>query len=372
LQHTRSAWRISIRLFWCTGMAFAGTTLAAQPNVASNLNDQGLAAAEHGDYARAERLYGESLQKWRELGSPYDAHAATTLVNLGQILCNQAKWRAGIDAFEEALTLHRRSLGPKHLRTVYNLSLLGHAYVLLGDPDRAEAVLAEALPADRELYTGDVVLGHTLLGMSLVRRLQGKLEGALQLGEEGLNAALKAGGELSTEAAMAYENVAVVHRLAGRPERALPLLRKARFIYQQTVGSATPVSASLLSQEGLALLDEGELSLAEQDMLQAVHALAKMGSSGDYRLAAAETNLGLLRLRQRKFADAERLLTHALSFEEHLPSRPVFDMAETMEVLAQLRKAQRRDAESAQLRSRAAELHADRSPAGPLTSRIGR
>jgi len=49
---------------------------------------------------------------------------------------------------------------------------------------------------------------------------------------------------------MAYENVAVVHRLAGRPERALPLLRKARFIYQQTNGALMAwTSASPLASE---------------------------------------------------------------------------------------------------------------------------
>ncbi|SPF46001.1 TPR repeat-containing protein [Candidatus Sulfopaludibacter sp. SbA4] len=346
------------RMSYLAGVAFSAATLAAQSNVALKLNDQGLRAAGQADFAGAERLYGEALQKWRELGSAYDAHAAATLVNLGQALCNEEKWREGIDAFEEGLALHRRSLGPKHLRTVYNLSLLGHAYVQLADRDRAEADLGEALATGRELYPGDAVLGHTLMGLSFLRRLQGKLEESLQLGEEGLNAALKAGGEFSTQAGMAYENVGVIHRLAGRPERALPLFRKARFIYQQTVGPASPIFLSLLSQEGLALLEDGDLALAERDMLQAVKGLAKMSPAFDFRLATSESNLGLLRFRQRKFGDAERLLTHALSLEDHLPSPPVTDMAATMGVLAQLRRAQQRDAESAQLRRRAAELQA--------------
>ena len=360
MQYIRSAGRTGIRIFWSTTIVFTAASLAAQPNVALNLYDQGLAATGRADYSGAERLYGESLQKWRALGSAYDAHTASTLVNLGEALCNEAKWREGIDAFEEALALHRRSLGSKHERTVYNLSVLGHAYVLSGDPDRAEAALAEALAIERELYPGDVMLGHTLLGMSLSRRQQGKLEESLAFGEESLSAALKAGGEVSTGAGMAYENVAVIHRLAGRPERALPLFRKARFIYQRTIGSGSPVFFSLLSQEGLALLDDGELTLAEQNLSLAVNGLTKMGPACEYRLATTESNLGLLRLRQRKFIDAERLLTHALSIEEHLPSRPLIDIAATMQVLAQLRKAQRRDAESAQLRSRAADLRPGR------------
>jgi tetratricopeptide (TPR) repeat protein len=334
-------------------LIFCGCTLAAQSHQASSLNDRGLDAAARSQYAQAELLYRQAVQIWRSLGPSYDAHTATTLLNLGSVLCNQGDWREGVDALEEALALHRRSLGATHLRTVRSLSLLGQAYVQSGDLDRAEPALAEALASARELYPNDVLLAQTLLFLSLSRRLQGKLDEALQLGEEGLNTALKAGGEINSEAALAYESVANIHRLAGRPERALPLFRKARFIYERTLGPASPTLASLISQEGLALLDDGEISLAGQQMSQAVDALAQMGPCCAYRLAAAESNLARLRLRQRKFADAERLLTHALSIEEGLPSRPVFEMAATLGVLAQLRKAQRRDAESTQLTGRA-------------------
>jgi tetratricopeptide (TPR) repeat protein len=337
-------------------LIFFAATLSGQTNEALNLNDRGLAAAAHSDYAQAERLYRDAIQIWRRLGPPYQAHTATTLFNLGAVLCNEGNWREGIDALEEALDLHRRSLGSRHIRTVRNLSLLGQAFVQSGDLDRAEATLTDALAFARELYPNDGVLAQTLLSLSLSHRLQGKLEESLQFGEEGLNAALKAGGELSGDAALAYENVGTIHRLAGRPERALPLFRKARFIYEHTVGPDSPALAALISQEGLALLDDGEIGLAGQEMLQAVNTLAKMGSAGEYRLATAESNLGSLRLRQRRFADAERLLLHALSIQERLPSRPVFEMANTLGVLAQLRKAQRRDAESTQLISRAATI----------------
>jgi hypothetical protein len=138
--------------------------------------------------------------------------------------------------------------------------------------------------------------------------------------------------------------VATVHRLAGRPERALPLFRKARFIYERTLGLDSPPPDSPISQKGLALVENGETGLAAQELSQAVHALILAGPDSEYRLTTAEDNLALLRLRQRKFADAERLLNHALSIEQRLPSRPVFETTTMLELLAQLRKAQRRDA----------------------------
>ena len=114
--------------------------------------------------------------------------------------------------------------------------------------------------------------------------------------------------------------------------------------------------ASLPSQEGLALLKDGKVMLAANEMTQAADILGRMGPAGEYRLAIAETNLARLRLRQNNFAEAERLLTHALSIEDRHPAQPAYDLIATIGVLAQLRKAQRRDAESAELMARVAAI----------------
>jgi tetratricopeptide (TPR) repeat protein len=319
---------------------------------ALNLNEQALAAAAHSDFAGAERLFGEALHIWRSLGPRYEAHTATTLANLGEMLCGSGKWREGAGALEEALQLNRHSLGPKHIRTVSNLALLGHAYLNLADLNRAESGFTEALAIERELYPNHVLVGHTLLGISLLRRRQGRFDEALQAGEEGLQAALQAAGESDAGVAMAYENVATLHLSAGRPERALPLFRKAHLLYEKTLGPASPALASLLSQEGLALLNDGKVTLAANQMTQAADILRRMGPAGEYRLAIAETNLALLRLRQHNLAEGERLLIHALSIEDRHPAQPAYDLIATIGVLAELRKAQRRDADAAQLMAR--------------------
>ena len=76
--------------------------------------------------------------------------------------------------------------------------------------------------------------------------------------------ALKADGDNGLDAALAYSNVAEAHRMAGRPERALPLYKKARAIYERVLGPDHPRVASVLSQEGLILMEDGKLSLAEK------------------------------------------------------------------------------------------------------------
>uniref|UniRef100_Q02AN9 TPR repeat-containing protein n=1 Tax=Solibacter usitatus (strain Ellin6076) TaxID=234267 RepID=Q02AN9_SOLUE len=340
------------RLLWSLFFAFVASSQGQQDRSALTLNKQALDAAAHSDYAGAERLFGEALKIWRSLGPRYEAHTATTLANLGEMLCSSGKWREGAGALVQALELNRRSLGPKHIRTVSNLGLLGHAYLNLADLNRAETGFTEALAIERELYPNHIPAASTLLGISLLRRRQGRFDEALQAGEEGLQAALQAAGEADVGVAMAYENVATLHLLAGRPERALPLFRSAHVLYEKTLGPASPALASLLSQEGLALLNDGKVMLAAIEMTQAADMLRRMGPAGEYRLAIAETNLAVLRLRQHNLAEVERLITHALSIEDAHPAQPAYDLIATIGVLAELRKAQRRDAEAAELMAR--------------------
>lgn len=337
---------------------FSGVAHGAQDQVALILHEQGRAAIARADYAQAERLFGEALAIWRSLGPPYEGHAASTLVNMGEALSQAGKRHESITALEQALLLNRSSLGPKHTRTVFTLNSLGHAYQFVNELERSEAVFAEALAIERELYPNDALVGQTLLGISLLRRRQERFDEALQVGEASLRALLQARGEASTEAAVAYENVAALHLLSGRPVRAIPLFRKARFMYEKALGASSPVLASVISQEGLALLEDGQMRQAEITMTKAIGLLAGTGPSGEYRLAVAEMNLGLLRLRQRKLVESERLLTHALKVQDQMPTPPTYSLAAAMRALAQLRKVQRRDIESAELMARAARIHA--------------
>jgi len=332
----------------------SGYAQSAQEQAALSLHEEGRADVARGDYAQAERAFGEALVIWRSLGPRYEAHTASTLITLGEALHQAGKLNEGQSALEEALLLNRRSLGPKHARTVMNLDSLCHAYQFVGELQRAEATCAEALVLERELYPD--LVGRTLLGVSLLRRRQGRFDEALEAGEESLRQSLEAKGEASMDAAVAYENVAALHLQAGHFVRAIPLFRKARFLYERLLGPTSSLLASVISEEGLALLEDGQLRQAEINMAQSVGMLAETGPSDEFRRAAAETNLGLLRLRQKKVAESERLLTHALNVQDRMKTAPKHNFAATLRALAQVRKVQHRDTESAELMARAAAI----------------
>lgn len=324
---------------------------AADPKTANDLNDRGLQALSQGDYLAAEQLTRQALETWRALGPAYQPHYATSLLNLGEAVCGQGRWREAAGIYEEALAINRRTLGESHLHTVLNLDALANVLMQTGDVDRAAALFEEALAIEREHFPDSVQFSHSLLGVAMLAERAGRLDDALPSAEQSLTVALAAGGE-TVDSALAYIELAQIHRQAGRPERAVPLLRKALAIDQRLLGPEHPATAGVLSQEGLAYIDDHKLGLAEQDLLQAVGVLERCHGCY-YPLAIAKNNLGLLRFRQKRYEQAAQLLTEALSLQEGSGRSPTADIANTLRLLADVRDQEHRPDEAAQLRRRA-------------------
>jgi tetratricopeptide (TPR) repeat protein len=328
-------------------------TLASAQQDAFRLNDLGLAAATKGDYTEAERLYGEALTEWKTLGPQYQAHFATTQGNLAEILCMEGKRREGAKAFEESLATHRRLLGSANLRSLTVMNLLAGAYLMLGDDDHAAALFQEALKVEREQYPNDMQLARTLEGLGLMNLRTKKPEEALAMAEEALTLVLKIGKDNGLDVALAYANVGEAHRWLGQTDRALPLLRKARAIYESILGPTHPRVASILSQEGLIYMEDGKYALAEKDMVHSLDLLNKSCPYCTFEQIVSQSNLGLLRLRQGKYAEADRLLTDVVSTQERYMARPGSDMATALLALAQVREKQHRFEDAARLHRRA-------------------
>jgi len=340
-----------------TAIAAAAQTPA---ETAQSLNTQGNRVAENGDYPEARRLYEESIRIWRTLGPEFDGHTAGSLLNLAMALCGDGHRPAANKVFEEALALHRRSLGVRHLHTLANMNLLASNYLMLGDPDRAEALLQEALPVERELYPENMQTARTLEAMSnlLIRRGQGR--DALSAAEEALRITTKIADENSVDTALAYTAVAEAQRNIGAADRALPLYRKARSYYGNALGADHPRVATLLSQEGLLLMQDGKLSLAEQSMVQAVNMLRKSCPDCEAELSLAQSNLGLLRLKQKRYREADEVLTSAVELREKFAAKPGPELADALQYLAFAREKLRRFDDAARLKDRAEAIRSYR------------
>jgi tetratricopeptide (TPR) repeat protein len=249
--------------------------------------------------------------------------------------------------------MDRHSLGNNHLRTVMAMNLTANNHLMLGNAERAGALYAEALRIERELYPADIEVASTLEGMAyeLVRRRQGR--DALPLAEEALRIAIQSTGEESLDTALAYSSVAEAHRSMGSAARALPLYRRARALYRNVLGPNHPRVAALLSQEGLILLQDGKLALAEQAMTQSLKLLQTTCPACTAEQAIAESNLGLLRLRQRRYTEADHAFTAAIDKREKLTAHPGPELADALQCLAEVREKQHRLEDAARLNTRA-------------------
>src|SRR5262249_16797409 len=141
------------------GLGILLTAVAfGQPSVqnAIDLNDRGNRASERNDYATASSLYRESSEIWLALGPNYDPHRAGTLMNQATVECAAGNRTGGTALFEEALALHRKSLGVRHKRTLENMNLLAANYLMLGEIQKAETLNGEALPIALEEFPDSI------------------------------------------------------------------------------------------------------------------------------------------------------------------------------------------------------------------------
>jgi tetratricopeptide (TPR) repeat protein len=342
-----------LSLWMLVALAWAG---AAQKDVAYQWNDEGLAAAKRGANQEAEALYQKAMKRWRELGPGHEAHFAITELNMAQAQCAEGRRAECEKSLEGSLAILRRTLGVRNDRTLTNINVLAGVALMRQDADYAERLFDEALPVEREFYPHDLQLARTLGGLAAIRTNQGKPDAALPLAEEALSLTLETEGENSVDAAMEYSNVAEVHRIAGRLDRALPLYGKAREIYEKTLGPEHPRVGCVLSEQGLLLMAEHKYALADDAVLRARKIMDKSCPACGFEQSLVLGNLGVLRLRQDRLDEADRLLTRTLKIEEHSMQKPGSMMATTLEALALLRKRQRRFDEAERLSSRAAVI----------------
>jgi len=332
-------------------LLFAFSTSGAEPQAARDLNDRGLAAYARGDYAAAERLYLEAIPQWQALGEAYSAHLAITRMNLGSDLAAQGRRAEALPQLEESLAVLRRTLGVGDRRTLDCINSLAGLELMRDNYERADALLGEALGAERESFPASVTLARTLSETAILRLRQGRIAEALPAAEESLALAAKTAGEDSVEAALAYTAVAEAHRLANRPERALPLYRRARAIYEKRLGPGHPRVASMLGQEAVILAGEGELASAAEELRHALAILDKSCPGCVYERWTLDSDLAQVRILQGKYAEAERLLTEALALCEKAHATAPADAERTRNALAEVRQKEEH-AEKAEGRGR--------------------
>jgi tetratricopeptide (TPR) repeat protein len=337
-------------------LLFASVTAFAQPQDARNLNEQGLEAYQRGSYVEAEQLHRRAIPLWEAMGSEFEPHLAISKMNLAQALAAEGHRTEAAATLEESVAAFKHSLGPNDIRTLTAMNLLGGIYLMMGDYNRGGLLFQEALPIERKYFPDDAQTARSLGGLACIHYREKRPQEALPLAEEALRIAVKATGDDSLDAALAYANVAEAQRLNNHPARALPLYRKSRAIYERALGPAHPRVGTVLAQEGLMELGDGQVATAEKTLLRAVSIIEKACPLCTYERWIAESNLALVRVRQGKYQQADRLFSEVLDMQEKAAPQPTADIAVTLRALAFIRDKEHKPEEAARLNQRASTL----------------
>lgn len=335
---------------------FALHTASTQPQVARDLSNQALEAYDRHDYAAAERLDRSAIAQWEALGAEYNPHLGVTRMNLGLVFSMQGHRTEALHEFQQSVALLRDALGVHKMQTLIAMNMLAGLELMMGDDASAGPLVDIALPIAREIDPAGIQLSRALVAQSCLHLRARRFEDALPLADEAIRIATTAAGEDSVDTALAYGAAAEVHRSAGRPDRALPLYRRARAIYEKLFGPQATRAASVLTQETLILIDDHKFALAEQQLKQVRAILDHSCPACDLERWNYEAALGVLRTRQGRYAEADRLYTHLLSAQELAQPQPSGDLAATLNALAFVRRKEHLFADADRLTNRAAAL----------------
>jgi tetratricopeptide (TPR) repeat protein len=310
------------------------------------LHDRAIALADqgHADEARTEFLKAISL--WRELGPQFDPHRATSMLQMASLLQLQGHSGPAIQNYEQALALLRNSLGEKNERTGSAMVRLAGAYANVGQMDKAMPILKAAIAPDSGLNVADRAIAWNSLGLDAGMR--GDYKSAIEDFRQA-EAALRQGGDSDPAYGAVLCNLAAVYTANEEMDRAQPLLKKVRAIYEANLGPQHPRIAALLLQEGALALHQHHFAEAEQFLQQSESMAESELPAGSDLLATHRMTLGLAYLKNGKIEEADRTLTPAFQVKTAMYPYPHRERAVAFERMAALRAAQHRDSEAGNL-----------------------
>lgn len=302
--------------------ALAGTRAlrpADPARVAERLNDLAAVDFAIGDFGSAERHLTEAvaLREAADGSAAISPELATSLNNLGLALLQQGRVDAARALLERALAQRRQLLPATHRDIAQTLSNLGVLLQGAGELDRAEVLLGEAL-AIRAQALGDdhAQVAQARNNLALVLQDRGELDAAVAA-FRGARATLHA--QLPHQhplRAQADHNLGQALLEAGAREEARELLQAALAARRAQLPAGHPHLAWSLVALGRTLLADGEIDQATALLAEAAPIRAALAADDWLRLEA-ELALALAQWRAGDSAASERARVAATRLAAH-------------------------------------------------------
>jgi tetratricopeptide (TPR) repeat protein len=292
-------------------------------------------------------------------------HPALALVqnNLATLLSKKGEFAAAVDLHSAVLESRKKTL-KEHPYVAYSMTQLAIALTALGELDRAQPLLEEALAMENKIeasQSSDVA--DTLTALGVVRAEKGDWAGAETNQQTALEIRLKLLGENNPDVSDSLDAVSLLSAVRGDLADSTKSLRRAL---------AITVKAQQANQlNALPVLDHLAWVVAQQgDQAQATEFRAKANVLRDSNGAYTETAwsegwylLAHLLCARKEFDKAEPVFTHtAQYFQGHLASsatlrkRSLSQMVQFYEAWNQMSSSPGLEVKIAEWKTKLAEL----------------
>lgn len=270
----------------------------------------------------------------------------------------QNDFDGAIPLLEKALTLSEANKSDDYV--LLTLNLLTMPYTAKRDPAKVEALHRRML-ALREKTSGpdSPFTAMELNNFADFYRQTGQYDRAEPLFRRAIDIYEKAGGPARLGGTVAMNNLALLHVSKGDSARAEELLRRALDIQKASAGPDNPVVANTIANLAIIAHHRGDLPAAEELDRSACAALEKAFTAEHYATAQCFLNLGAVLQSKADYPAARALFEKALGVRQRVlgPSHP--RVADSLNVLAQLKEAMGEPAQAVADLDAAAEI-ADR------------
>jgi tetratricopeptide (TPR) repeat protein/tRNA A-37 threonylcarbamoyl transferase component Bud32 len=243
-----------------------------------------------GDYAAAESVLREAVDRHRRDIGPSDPRTATAYYHLGDIIMTRGGDSTEAERlYREGIAIHRAAGGPRSLGQVHGLMSLAELQSARRRHAEAESILREVLELNRTVF-----------------------------------------GSRGPGVAGAIDAVAEEMARQRRYNEAIPLKHEALAHWRDAVGSEHAAVASSLQDLASMLIENGNYAEAESVLTQVIDIRTRLHGPTTALIGLAQSSLGDLWYRQKRYAEAEQALTLALEIlrlhqkDEHDDMRMVY------------------------------------------------
>ena len=246
--------------------------LGSKSSVGYRLNNLAMLLVDYGDPESGEPMLREALAIFKELEQSEPAGLAACMRNLGHMLCERGRIAEAESLTRQSLEMRKRQYGEEHLLVSVGLADLGWTLRARNDYVGAESLLRQALAMHRKLHGDD----HP-------RNVGFMCSLATVLHESGKN----------SEAERLFKETLELNRKVGRGEH--------------------PDAGAILTGLGAVLTERGGASRAEELLREGLAILQRSLLPTHWRIAAAQSALGVCLATQRRFDEAAPLMAEAHS-----------------------------------------------------------